>query len=116
MAIGFKQSKDLGDFANYDPAKKTPAHIHKLMVDGSYSEIEKDLILIGIIGIQDPARPEVKLAIEKCKSAGINVMMITGDIQQTAEYIASEIGIIDSESKSVYSGIQLKGIKDNLDL
>ncbi len=54
------------------------------MIDEKYEELEKETILLGIVGIKDPARPEVKLAIEKCKKAGIAVIMITGDIKETA--------------------------------
>jgi len=52
--------------------------------------------LIGLVGLRDPPRPEVKSAIRKCQEAGISVIMITGDIKETAESIATEIGIIQT--------------------
>jgi len=56
-------------------------------------EIEKDLIFIGLLGMIDPARPEVIDAVDKCNTAGIRPVMITGDHKSTALAIASEIGI-----------------------
>jgi Ca2+-transporting ATPase len=54
---------------------------------------EKDLIFVGMQGMIDPARPEVKAAIDDCKRAGIRVVMITGDHKATAEAIAKQLGI-----------------------
>src|SRR5690606_31181023 len=60
------------------------------------SEMEKDLILIGMVGMIDPPREEVKEAIKKAKEAGIITTMITGDHQHTAFAIAKDLGIADS--------------------
>jgi Ca2+-transporting ATPase len=56
-------------------------------------ELEKDLVFIGMLGILDPARPEVIDAVAKCEKAGIKTVMITGDHKTTAMAIAREIGI-----------------------
>jgi Ca2+-transporting ATPase len=53
----------------------------------------KDLTLLAMVGIVDPPRPEAKVAIEKCHSAGIQVRMITGDHAVTAAAIGHELGI-----------------------
>lgn len=56
-------------------------------------EVESDLIFIGLVGMIDPARPEVYHAIQTCLTAGIRPVMITGDHPMTARYIARELGI-----------------------
>jgi len=61
--------------------------------DISQEEAEKDLTFCGIAGFIDPPRGEVSDAIEECKNAGIRVIMITGDYEQTAQAIGKEIGI-----------------------
>lgn len=53
---------------------------------------------MGVVCIRDPPRPEVKAAIEDCKTAGIRVIMITGDSKETAVAIAKELEIIDPNS------------------
>jgi Ca2+-transporting ATPase len=55
--------------------------------------VEKDLIFIGMVGMIDPARPEVQAAVQEAKQAGIRPVMITGDHPLTAAYIAEELGI-----------------------
>ncbi|MGB3907682.1 MAG: cation-transporting P-type ATPase [Methanomethylovorans sp.] len=56
-------------------------------------ELEKDMIFLGLVAMQDPPREEAKNAIETCHKAGIKVVMITGDNQETAKSIAREIGL-----------------------
>ena len=67
-------------------------------------KIESGLIFLGIIGIMDPPRPEVKDAIEICQQAGIKVKMITGDQQFTASAIGKELGITDGGIPAVNGG------------
>jgi len=62
------------------------------------NEAEKDLIMVALIGIEDPVRDEVPAAIEDCKKAGIVVRMVTGDNMKTAAAIAKKCGILDSVS------------------
>ncbi len=73
--------------------------------------IEKDLQFIGLAGLIDPPRKEVKTAIEECKTAGITAVMITGDHPLTAGAIASELGILD-EGGTVITGKELAGIPE----
>ena len=73
--------------------------------------LENDLIFIGLTGMIDPARPEVKAAIEECRSAGITPIMITGDHKDTAVAIAKQLGIIDDASRAI-TGAQLDEISD----
>ncbi|SHO49872.1 cation-translocating P-type ATPase [Desulfopila aestuarii] len=56
-------------------------------------ELEHNLALAGFIGIEDPVRPEVPRAVEKCRKAGIDIILITGDHQGTALAVAQRIGI-----------------------
>jgi P-type Ca2+ transporter type 2C len=65
----------------------------------SEKEAEKDLIFIGLQGMIDPPRPEVKEAIKECKAAGIKTIMITGDHVITAKAIAKQLGILTKNSK-----------------
>ncbi|MBQ2903572.1 MAG: cation-translocating P-type ATPase [Clostridia bacterium] len=73
--------------------------------------LENDLVFIGLTGMIDPARPEVKAAIEECRSAGITPIMITGDHKDTAVAIAMQLGIIEDASGAI-TGAQLDEISD----
>ena len=89
LAMAVKE--DVGELADYD-GPSHPAH-QKLADVSKFAAIEKDMVFVGLCGIKDPARPEVKPAIASCATAGIRVVMITGDTKPTAEAIAREIGI-----------------------
>ncbi|MFX1464408.1 MAG: cation-translocating P-type ATPase [Promethearchaeota archaeon] len=75
-------------------------------------EIEKDYIYIGLAGIIDPARDEVKDAIEEARMAGIRTIMITGDHKITAIAIAHEIGLTDSDE--AITGADLEDMDDEV--
>jgi len=72
------------------------------------SDPEKDMVFVGLQAMIDPPRREAKEAIEKCKTAGIKVVMITGDHVSTAEAVAKELGIV---GKAV-TGLELDQIED----
>ena len=72
--------------------------------------VEKELVLLGITGIIDPPRPEVPEAIRTAASAGISVVMITGDAPLTAQAIASEIGM---EAPRAVTGSEIDAMDDN---
>ena len=73
--------------------------------------LENELVFIGVVGMIDPVRPEVKAAIDECKSAGIRAIMITGDHRDTAIAIATELGIITDPSQAI-TGSDLDRISD----
>ena len=79
--------------------------------DTAPAAIEKDLIYLGLSGMIDPIRPEVKDAIAECRSAGIRPIMITGDHRDTAVAIAKQLGILDEGQKAI-TGAELNGISD----
>ncbi|MDH5716490.1 MAG: cation-translocating P-type ATPase [Spirochaetia bacterium] len=71
---------------------------------------ERDMIFLGLIGIIDPPRPEVKNAIETCKLAGIKPVMITGDHPLTAKAIAVELGLL--QTGKIITGTELDKMSD----
>lgn len=74
--------------------------------------MESGLIFLGLVGIMDPPRPEVKDAIETCLKAGIKVKMITGDQQFTAQAIGKELGITDGSDPAIH-GSELSKLSDD---
>ncbi|KAG8466864.1 hypothetical protein KFE25_008243 [Diacronema lutheri] len=103
LAMACKE--ELGDLSDYTADKGAAHPMHKALADASrFAQIESGLTFVGLVGIKDPARAEVKGAIEKCYEAGVRVIMITGDTKDTAEAIAKEIGIFqpgeDTKDKS----------------
>ena len=74
-------------------------------------DLEQDLTFLGLTGMIDPVRPEVKDAIKECRSAGIRPVMITGDHKDTAVAIAKELGIIEDASQAT-TGAALDDIPD----
>ena len=79
--------------------------------DNTPEYLETDLVFLGLTGMIDPVRPEVKAAIEECRSAGIRAVMITGDHKDTAVAIAKELGIITDASQAI-TGAELDKISD----
>ena len=80
--------------------------------DNSPEFLEQDLVFLGLTGMIDPVRPEVKAAIEECRNAGIRAVMITGDHKDTAVAIAKELGIITDASEAI-TGAELDKISDD---
>lgn len=82
LAVAYKEIDDV-------PSQVTP------------ETVEKDLIFVGLLGMIDPARPEVVEAVKKCRTAGIRPVMITGDHKVTAVAVADEIGIYREGDKAI---------------
>ena len=88
----------------YRPLDEIPA-------DPQPGEVERDLVFVGLMGMIDPARPEVIPAVRKAQGAGLRTVMVTGDYATTAAAIASEIGILQPGHK-VISGAELEAMSD----
>jgi calcium-translocating P-type ATPase len=74
-------------------------------------EVEQDLTLLGIVGMADPPRPEVAAAVARCHSAGIRLLMVTGDHARTARRIAEEVGI-GRDGLTVVNGPELDAMPE----
>ena len=92
LAMGYKE-------LNHVPSKEELA------------DLEKDLIYIGMVGMIDPPREEAKQAVEKCKTAGIKTVMITGDHKITATAIAKSLGILENDDEAI-TGTELEEMSD----
>jgi Ca2+-transporting ATPase len=87
-------------------------HLEEVPDELDPEQVERDLSLIGLFAMTDPARPEVKPAVEKARQAGIRTMMITGDYPDTARAIAEEVRLVQSEDGRVLTGTDLQTMSD----
>ena len=89
----------------YKKIKKLPESKEEI------EKLESNLIFVGMVGMIDPPREEAKKAVEKCKSAGIKTVMITGDHKITATAIAKQLGILENEDEAI-TGSELENMSD----
>ena len=82
----------------------------QVAVDDGQDVLEKEMIFVGMVSMMDPARPEVKEAVQLCSEAGIRPVMITGDHPLTAGKIAAELGI--AENGRILTGQELEHLSD----
>jgi magnesium-transporting ATPase (P-type) len=89
------------------------AFAHRELADGyDRAHLEDDLVLDGLVGLEDPPRPEVPAAIERCRRAGIRVVMVTGDHPDTAVAIGREIGLFTAADPVVVTGDRVRHMSD----
>jgi calcium-translocating P-type ATPase len=82
---------------------------YRLLVAGYDRErLEEDLVFAGLVGLEDPPRPEVPEAVRMCREAGIRVIMVTGDHPGTAAAIAHQVGLTQSGNPTIVTGEQLR--------
>lgn len=98
LALAVKDNDALEEsLRTFKPVDERDIARHPLLSDSStYRYVESGLTLVGVVGIKDPARPEVADSIKLCTKAGIRVMMITGDAKDTAIAIAKDVNIFPS--------------------
>ena len=99
LALAVKDNEVLEEsLKSFSPETDRDVARHPLLADPSnYKDIETGLCLVGVVGIKDPARPEVADSINLCTKAGIRVLMITGDAKATAVAIAKDVNIFPTE-------------------
>ena len=89
------------------------AFAHRELPDAyNPAHLEEDLVLDALVGLEDPPRPEVPAAIERCRRAGVRVVMVTGDHPQTAVAIGREIGLLSTDHPLVVTGDQVHRMSD----
>ena len=79
--------------------------------ENTSDNVETQMIFLGLVGMIDPARPEVRDSIMQCKTAGVDAVMITGDYKETAFAIAKELGIAETEDQAIM-GAELDNLSD----
>ncbi len=101
----------------FSTAEKFSASGHRMIAmayrktDSAPASLTDDLVFLGLVGMIDPPRPEVQVAINDCKTAGIKVVMITGDHPSTAHYIGTQLGISKEDEVPVI-GKDMKEFED----
>jgi Ca2+-transporting ATPase len=81
------------------------------LLDAPPSQLERELVFVGLLAMKDPLRLEAKQAVQQCREAGIRTVMITGDHKDTAVAIAKELGLADGDG-SAFTGTDINNVTD----
>ena len=96
-----------------DRGLRVLAFAHRVLPAGYLlADAERDLVLTALVGFEDPPRPEVASAVRRCRSAGVRVVMVTGDHPHTALAIAREIGLVTHAAPRLLTGDDLVRMSD----
>jgi len=76
------------------------------------ADAEQDLVVTALVGFEDPPRPEVPAAVQRCREAGIKIVMATGDHPHTAVAVAREIGLVQGAAPTLLTGDDLNRMSD----
>ena len=110
LALAYKEGPGLGELNDIKDVSDLSNYAALFKNTSNFVTIETDMVLVGFCGIKDPARPEAAEAIRKCKTAGVRVMMMTGDSKETAVAIAKDVNIFTADDsaehieKSAFTG------------
>ncbi|MFA6073281.1 MAG: HAD-IC family P-type ATPase [Candidatus Woesearchaeota archaeon] len=99
-------------FASKKISKNLTPDTHGKLKDIQVKQLEKNFVFEGIVGIEDPIRPDVFDAIKTCHEAGIKVIIVTGDHKSTAESIGKKLGLIKNKADLVIEGSELDKMND----
>lgn len=83
------------------------------IVPAAAEEAEAGLVFLGMVGLDNPLRPEVPAAVRRCHQAGIDVVMLTGDHAQTALSVAAQAGIVEESNPGAVTGSDIDGLTDD---
>jgi len=84
------------------------------MVSDSSENPYQDLQFMGLVGLEDPPRTDVRSAIQRCQQAGVKVIMSTGDQPVTARNIAKEVGLVETQDVGALMGSELKSMENDI--
>lgn len=101
--------RDLDERSEYKPGRAQPSSNQREFTEAE--DVECDLVFVGLCGMLDPPREEVRDAVARCRSAGIRVVMITGDHPHTAMAIAREVGIAETGAAAL-TGREIEMLSD----
>ena len=115
VALGAEQRDALGNAATVmaDRGLRVLALAYRVLpADYELADAEQNLVVTGLVGFEDPPRPEVPAAVRRCREAGIKIVMATGDHPHTALAVAREIGLVTDAAPMLLTGDDIGAMSD----